>query len=416
MLVAAFDSQVKWAAALEAVLSARGLRCRTLLPTDVRHALSPTQAEDLRRGVGAVEPTSWAGAVATAAGADVVVVALSGPSVRRFTHDLDEATGTGTGPVVVTGWMGVVIERPVEGYVERAAADVVAVGSRSDLHLFRQAATERGLPTGTLLLSGMPLLPAEPAALRHDGEPRTVLFADQPTVPASRAEREHLYLRLLEHARRHPEQRVRLKPRHRLGEDTYHRVQHHPEEVLAGHELPANFTVDHTPVSDQLPGTDLLLTVSSTAAVEAVAAGVRAVLLSDLGVRADLGNRAWASSGLLGTFEDVDAGRLPSPRREWLDDLFPAAGGARPAERIVDRALALVDDPGAREGAEALAVLRQSRAYRADAARPPESEVVYRGQALATWLKSVLRRRAPRAAERLEHLAVRLWPRGGARR
>src|SRR4029450_509122 len=92
-----------------------------------------------------------------------------------------------------------------------------------------------------------------------------VMFADQPTVPQTREDRLYLYQRLLAYARIHPERDVVLKPRHRIGEDTFHRMKFHPEALLSGVRRPPNFSIDYTPVSDRLGNFEPMFTISSKA-------------------------------------------------------------------------------------------------------------------------------------------------------
>jgi hypothetical protein len=92
------------------------------------------------------------------------------------------------------------------------------------------------------------------------------------------------------YAQAHPDRQVVLKPRHRIGEDTFHRMRFHPEVLLSGVRKPANFSIDYTPISERLTNLDLMVTISSTAALEAVGAGVRTAFVADLDVREQLGN------------------------------------------------------------------------------------------------------------------------------
>ena len=92
------------------------------------------------------------------------------------------------------------------------------------------------------------------------GPIRTVVFADQPTVPAKRHERVYVWDRLLEYAVRHPDRRVLLRPPHRASERTFHRMELSPERWAETRELPPNLRIDHTPIVELLPVTDLLLT------------------------------------------------------------------------------------------------------------------------------------------------------------
>ena len=337
LIVAAFDSQLKWAAALGAELSARGFTLRVVAPRAMA-ILSDAQVAAV--GIDAVERIDDAEVVELALRHDVVVHALSGPFTHRFTLDLAERVGSGTPPVVVAGWVGVIIEKITAGYLDRSGADVLAVNARHELEHFRTVAHRLGIDDANLLLSGLPILSTSPRP-QEQGPIRTVLLTDQPTVPAGPDERRYLYRRLAEHARRHPERQVLLKPRHRRGEGTFHRMHHHPEDLLAGDDLPANFAVTYRPVPELLDEADLLLTVSSTACLEAVDRGRRVALVLDLGVHERHGNHVFLDSGLLRTFDQVDADDLGTPDPDWVDSWF---GGrdVPPAVAVVDRVEALL--------------------------------------------------------------------------
>lgn len=64
------------------------------------------------------------------------------------------------------------------------------------------------------------------------------------------------------------------------------------------------------------------MTVSSTAALEAIDAGVPVVVLSDFGVDAGMLNLVFADSGCLGSLADVRAGRAFSPPGSWLRENY----------------------------------------------------------------------------------------------
>lgn len=329
--VAGYDSQLKWSAGLCHELESRGAQVEVLAPRGMS-ALSQQQVRDA--GPASVRTVPWEEVVETAASADVVVCALAGPQVRRLTIDLAQRA-LHPGPVVVAGWVGIIIEKITAGYLDRCGADVVAVNARHELDQFRFTARRLAVPDENLVLSGLPFLSSRPRPQR-DTPVRTVLFADQPTVPSGAGDRTYLYRRLVEHAHRHPDREVLLKPRHRLGEDTFHRMHHHPEELLAGTPLPANFRIVYTPISELLPRTDLLLTVSSTACLEAVDAGCRVALVLDLGVHERLGNHVFLDSDLLRTFDQIDDDDLGTPAAAWVDSYFDGRTSTS-AGTIVDR-------------------------------------------------------------------------------
>ena len=343
ILVAAFDSQLKWAATIQEALESRGFACRVIVPSDVRHAISDGQLADY--GARAVAYMPWTELLTTALEADVVVLAIQGPQIRRFCHDLFDAVelaGT-VPPVTISGWVGVIIEKIIAGYLERFATDIVAVNSRSELATFETVAQNLHLPTDNLLLSGLPLLSGRHRDAPVDTPIKTVMFADQPTVPQTREDRLYVYQRLLAYARAHPDRQVVLKPRHRIGEDTFHRMRFHPEVLLSGVRRPPNFSIDYTPISHRLDDLDLMLTVSSTAALEAVGAGVRTAFIADLDVREQLGNHIFLGSGLLRTFDQLEIDDVGVPARSWIEDYFFDTHGVTPAQQIADRALELTE-------------------------------------------------------------------------
>jgi hypothetical protein len=286
----------------------------------------------------------WTELVSASLKVDAVVLAVHGPLVRRFCHDLFDAAEVTRAlpPVTISGWVGVIIEKIIAGYLERFATDIVAVNSRSELATFEAVARNLHLPTGNLALSGLPLLSGERPKPFVDTPIKRVLFADQPTVPQTREDRLYIYQRLLAYARTHPDRQVVLKPRHRIGEDTFHRMKFHPEILLRGVRTAPNFSIDYTPISEQLADLDLMLTVSSTAALEAVGAGVRTAFIADLDVREQLGNHIFLESGLLRTFDQLEKDDIGIPTENWIEDYFFSTSGVSPAQRLADRALELV--------------------------------------------------------------------------
>jgi len=335
LLIANFDSGLKYVGRLADAVAALGAEPDIRVPTTVApHKLG---ADQVAAATGRpIRYAPWDDLVRAAARSDVVVPVFEGPTVERFLREVHAEAG-GRMPVVGTGYVGMVLYDVVGGYLSRSLADVVAVNSRTDLAEFSRAARGLGMPEENLLLAGLALLPATTAPLRA-GPIRTLLFADQPTVPRRAVDRTYLWDRLLGYARRYPERQVLLRPRHRPGEDTFHTMEHSPVAWAATRTLPANLVIEHAPIDTLIPRSDLLLTVSSTAALEAVAAGTRVAFVADWVNDAALNPRL-LPSGLLRRFDDIEADRIGTPDPAWLDDVFPSAGGPSPAERFAARLL-----------------------------------------------------------------------------
>ncbi|MFF1687653.1 MULTISPECIES: DUF6716 putative glycosyltransferase [unclassified Streptomyces] len=259
---------------------------------------------------------------------DVVVLALVGGAVQAMLHGLARAwQGRAKRPVVVTGYVGVVYEKLADGLLLRHGADIVLANSRHDADRFRAVYEGVDADASSVTECALPFLGGTPYEEKHD--PYTVVFAAQPSVPDNPADRAYLLKRLVGHARLHPEREVLLKLRSKPGEHTTH-IEEAPYQKLAQRidgALPANFRLVYGHMGEVLDRTDLLVTVSSTAALEALHRRIPTVLLTDLGVREALGNHHFTGSGCLASWDQLDAGHLPKADEEWVAGQGVAADG-----------------------------------------------------------------------------------------
>ncbi|MFE2097837.1 DUF6716 putative glycosyltransferase [Streptomyces sp. NPDC059468] len=277
---------------------------------------------------------------------DVLVLALVGGGVQAMLHGLRSAWGSGKRPVVVTGYVGVVYEKLADGLLLRHGADLVLANSRHDADRFRAVYEGVGADASAVTEVALPFLGGEPYTGEH--EPYTVVFAAQPSVPDSRKDRTYLLNRLIEHARKHPEREVLLKLRSKPGEHTTHIEELPYQKLVQGKDLPANFRLVYGHMGEVLDRTDLLVTVSSTAALEALHRRIPTVVLTDLGVREVLGNHHFTGSGCLASWDQLDAGHRPAPNEEWVARQGVAADGsyATAFDAARERIAKLLERPG----------------------------------------------------------------------
>ncbi|WP_340385156.1 DUF6716 putative glycosyltransferase [Streptomyces sp. SS7] len=257
---------------------------------------------------------------------DVLVLALVGGGVQAVLHGLKRVwEGRADRPVVVTGYVGVVYEKLADGLLLRHGADLVLANSRQDAERFRAVYDGVGADSSSVTEVALPFLGG--AAYTGEHDPYTVVFAAQPSVPESRKDRTYLLNRLVRHARLHPEREVLLKLRSQPGEHTTHIEELPYQKLVQRLDPPANFRLVYGNMGEVLDRTDLLVTVSSTAALEALHRRVPTVVLSDLGVREALGNHHFVGSGCLASWDQLDAGHRPAPDEEWVARQGVAAGG-----------------------------------------------------------------------------------------
>ncbi|WP_030165527.1 DUF6716 putative glycosyltransferase [Streptomyces sp. NRRL S-813] len=257
---------------------------------------------------------------------DVLVLALVGGGVQAMLHGLRRVwQGSERRPVVVTGYVGVVYEKLADGLLLRHGADLVLANSRQDADRFRAVYEGVGADASAVTEVALPFLGG--GTYQGENKPYTVVFAAQPSVPERREERTYLLDRLVRHARLHPDREVLLKLRSKPGEHTTH-IEELPYQKLAQKTgLPPNLRLVYGHMGEVLDRTDLLVTVSSTAALEALHRRIPTVILTDLGVREVLGNHHFVGSGCLASWDQLDAGHRPVPDEEWVARQGVATGG-----------------------------------------------------------------------------------------
>ncbi len=251
---------------------------------------------------------------------DGVFVSTRGPVAEVVISEL-LALGRSTRPVLLTGLPGISIPAKWKGIFLRAQADVFVLHSHREVAAYRELALTHGVEPA-FALATLPFLtdtatesPAEPA-------PRTrVVFAAQATVPADRGDRLRILSWLRTLANRHRDLDVVIKVRGLAGDPQTHH-EHYPFDTLLTGPTPDNLRVATGSMAVHLGHAAGLVTVSSTAAIEAIAAGVPVILLDDFGVDPALINTVFEGSGLLASKDDLMAARFRHPNPDWLQQNY----------------------------------------------------------------------------------------------
>lgn len=253
--------------------------------------------------------------------ADLVVFGTIGGTVLALLHSLGMAwDGSARRPVTVSGYVGVVYENVVDGLLLRVGSDMVLANCAYDAKQFREIYESVGADPDCVVESGLPFIggkPYDPTAAGRK-RPFTVCFAVQPTVPGTRQSRYVMLDKLQRHARLHPDREVLIKLRNQPGEAVTHLEKHSYQTMFE--ELPdppSNLKVIYGDMGEVLDRTDLLVTVSSTAAMEAIHRGIPTAILTDYGVREAHGNHYFVHSGCLASWAQLDEGLIPKASPAW---------------------------------------------------------------------------------------------------
>lgn len=217
-------------------------------------------------------------------------------------------------PVVVSGLPGIALPERRRALVYRSQADILVLHSVTELRRFRAVAERNGIDQD-FALATLPFL-----LERSTGRGTDVIFAAQAIVPPRRDQRVRVLQWLAEYARRHPERRVVVKVRATAGEQQTHAERYDYARLLEEDisRPPANLVIEGGPMHEHLARAAALVTVSSTAAIEAIAHGVPVLVLDDFGVTPELINEVFEGSGLLGGRAALLSGDFRLAEPDWL--------------------------------------------------------------------------------------------------
>ena len=311
LAVADTDSYLKWGAATLDAMPAHWRTTQVVVDNPVRPSAAQVAAATARP----VEVLDRAALLRRirAERPDVVLLACTGPVVSTLSNAW-VLTGPRR-PLLVTGLPGISVPATRRAVRARSRCDLMLLHSHREVDEFRAKAAAHwpGLAFG---LARLPFLPPL-APVRRTTAEGDLVFAAQAKFPRDREDRERVLLALA------ATPRTVVKLRAVAGEEQTHREawsypELHAGLVAAGSPGVAGVRLAGGSMRDALGRARGLVTVSSTAALEAMALGLPVLLLSDFGVEPSLSNVVFEGSGCFGTLADLRAGRLVHPDPAWL--------------------------------------------------------------------------------------------------
>ncbi|MET0296897.1 MAG: DUF6716 putative glycosyltransferase [Microbacterium sp.] len=324
--VADTDSYVKWAAALLGTAPRDWHVSLLVLDTPVSVSEAQLAAAVTGSGIGAdaVRRVSFDEfeRMLSSGPPDAVLLAARGPLVRVLARSVAAAAGR---PVIVSGLPGISIPATRKALIYRTQADLFVLHSHREVREFSALAALGG-SDASFALATLPFAAhAQREGLSH---PRgaaggDLVFAAQAKVPSAREDRALVAGLLIEAAHADPRRRVVLKLRGGRGEhQTHAEADPYPDLLAERDDVPPNLVTSTAPMSTALDTAQGLVTISSTAAIEALARGIPVIALDTFGVSDDLINRVFEGSGLLGSAADVVGRRFRHPEPSWVRDNY----------------------------------------------------------------------------------------------
>ena len=334
LVVAAFDSQLKVASFISQEFSAQGWELDVRIPRRRRNQMNERQVSEYSRFSSLSYCTnSPTGILEGCMDYSAILLMIDGMMIQEVCHAFYSSLADNVAsrrPVLITGFVGVGLFDTYIGYQRRLLSDVLFLNAQKDLQDCEEVCRTIGIEHGGLVISGLPFLGALSPPANLPATVDTVLFAGQPDVPKRVIERVYVLERMIEYARRFPERTVYFKPRHKPGEKTLHKTQYHYETLLEHFlkdvDLPPNFSFVYGPIKDYLEQSQLFVTVSSTAAIEAMQFNCRVAIVGDLGITDKLGNNYFMDSGMLANFADLYDDTFPELNWDWVEHHMETSG------------------------------------------------------------------------------------------
>lgn len=360
--VADSDSYTKWGASMLRRMPAAWTRSLVIIRTPALP--SPRQLRSVLTGTGFSPETTPLVDLADLAELvsierpDVVLLSVRGPVVRVLIRMI--AAAGPHRPLIVSGLPGISIPATLLALYYRSQVDLLILHSKREIAEFGELAAEWGIrqdfalatlpfladrpPVDGASVDGVPVeagpveaspveagtveaSPVEAGTVVAGVSVRTggsdIVFAAQAKVPKELEDRERLLGWLADAARADPERLVIIKLRGMTGEAQTH-SERYPFDVLLEslEDAPDNLVISTGPMSKHLERAAVLVTVSSTASIEAIALGVPVLALDDFGVSGTLINLVFERSGVLGGSRRLATDDFCSPEPEWLDQNY----------------------------------------------------------------------------------------------
>jgi Putative glycosyltransferase (DUF6716) len=314
LAIADTDSYLKWSAATLEALPESWESTQLLIANPIMPSAAQIRAVS-NRPVEVLTHAALVRRIRTGC-PDVVLFACTGPVVAALTAH--RVFWSRTRPVLVAGLPGISVPATRRAVTSRAACDLFLLHSKREVAEFAEVGAQSA-PRLTFGLAPLPFLPARtPDTSAEATLGPHLVFAAQAKVPVERADREEILLALADAGAAVVKLRVWSEE-----QQTHKETWSYPEimdDLLARRRVAADaITFVGGSMHDALRTSRGFVTVSSTAALEAMAMNRPTLIISDFGVSAEMINLVFEESGCLGTLDDLRSGRLCHANPKWLD-------------------------------------------------------------------------------------------------
>ncbi|TEA78016.1 DUF6716 putative glycosyltransferase [Allopusillimonas ginsengisoli] len=249
---------------------------------------------------------------------DVIVFSCGGRDLNAL---LDRVRRKADRIKAVALFPGIVMDSQLDAFITRAGCDIVLLNSEMDAGIYRRVCHALGLQNNGIVY-GAAWLEAHAGGQVDNSSAKDVVgilpstaFFEQLYVPCRRKERQRLAQDLILIAERNPHRMFLIKGR--SAEPGSRQVPEALCRIIADIGKPVNMSFTEAPVNSVLEIVDSCLSISSSAAIEALLLRKNVYLLSGYASEGSH-DQYFQDSGLIVQAEQVDFMRPPAACSRWL--------------------------------------------------------------------------------------------------
>ncbi|HEG2606836.1 DUF6716 putative glycosyltransferase [Campylobacter sp. W0066.1] len=252
---------------------------------------------------------------------DLIFLSLGGGENIKFFYYLNQFYDKyQIRPLVVTGMNGLTDSNDTHALLCRIGADLICVNSLENLKNFKKKMSLLGLSSNNLFYSGYGRLYNQ-NKIPYNNEIKTILFVEQPSIPKHIKQKKYLVEKIIEYANRYPLRRIIIKKRAILHKQ--HMNAHLKDDTIFDFfmknniKIPNNLIFNDSSVEELMYQVDLCVSFYSTVIIEAIALGVRSIIIKDFGIGRSNENHHFIGSGLLISLNEWIEDKIPNVNQEW---------------------------------------------------------------------------------------------------
>ncbi len=253
---------------------------------------------------------------------DIIILSFGIKEHVHFNHQLTLYGQSLAIPLLISCMPGTGFNRP-ENYLCRLYTDVLLLNCRQDYDEFIEDSKKYHFNSSSGFLYGLPQVKTDYLGrYTQQKPPLSIVFFDQLTVPNNVDEKREIVNSLIQYAIRFPDRKVYIKSRMTQSERTFHKHNLNILYILDKyypHDKPSNLLLTDVDIPDLVEFTDICVTVSSTVAIEYLAYGKQAVLISDFGIKKELLNNFFSGSEIFASFKQLSHDKIPTVNKSWFE-------------------------------------------------------------------------------------------------